>query len=109
MTGGKNRGRNVPSGQKTQSASRRLSQWLESAVKRQRVVSDNESNSASDIVEFLETVSKNENSLKLFIEQLLKHQPIRNCLVDAIRSDVIDHLQSRIDSLEYRLDEMEQY
>ena len=81
---------------------------LESAAKRQRVVSDNESSSALDIVEFLETVSKNENSLKLFIERFLKHQPIRNCLVDAIRSDVIDHLQSRIDSVEYRLDEMEQ-
>lgn len=119
MTGGKNRGKNAPSDQKTQSNSRRLSQrpndsWShrnrsESAAKRQRVVSDNESSSASDIVEFLETVSKDENSLKLFIEKLLKNQPIRNCLVDAIRSDVIDHLQSRIDSLEYRIDEMEQY
>ncbi|CAC5376222.1 unnamed protein product [Mytilus coruscus] len=79
----------------------------ESATKRQRV-SDFDSN-VSEIADFVQSVSREENLIKVLVDELLKDQAIRYCLIDVFISDIFDELQNRINTLELRHDEMEQY
>lgn len=65
--------------------------------------------SASDISDFLDNVSKDENSLKTLVSELFKNQTIKNVLVSNFQSEITETLVKRIDQLEDRIDEMEQY
>ncbi|CAG2216298.1 unnamed protein product [Mytilus edulis] len=71
-------------------------------------ISDSDSN-VSEIADFIQSVSRDDNSIKVLVDELLKNQNIRNCLIDVFRSDVFDELQNHINTLELRLDDMEQY
>lgn len=74
------------------------------SVKRQRT-----EDSSSDISDFISNVSKDENTLKTFISELLKNQVIKDVLVSTFQAELTEQLQTRINSLEDRLEEMEQY
>ncbi|CAG2189156.1 unnamed protein product [Mytilus edulis] len=114
MTGGGRHGRGRGSGKgrggfKPNQSATRTSQRNRSvsAAKRQRI-SDSDSN-VSEIADFIQSVSRDDNSIKVLVDELLKNQNIRNCLIDVFRSDVFDELQNHINTLELRLDDMEQY
>ncbi|CAG2223095.1 unnamed protein product [Mytilus edulis] len=114
MTGGGRHGRGRGSGKgrggfKPNQSATRTSQRNRSAsaAKRQRI-SDSDSN-VSEIADFIQSVSRDDNSIKVLVDELLKNENIRNCLIDVFRSDVFDELQNHINTLELRLDDMEQY
>lgn len=75
------------------------------SFKRQRT---DDSNSSS-IGEFIENIAKDETSIQTLVCELLKNDIIKKVLVDTFQSEVVDKLLGKIDSLEDRLEEMEQY
>lgn len=65
--------------------------------------------SASDISDFISHVSKDETKIKTFVAEILKNQAIKDVLLSSFQTQIIETFKNRIEDLETRLEEMEQY